>query len=48
LEDVADSVASVLRHRLILNYEAEADGVDADAVLKELVRSVPMRTGGVV
>ena len=44
LEDVAAAVPSVLRHRLLLNYEAEADRVDADAVLAELLKATP-RTG---
>ena len=30
-EDVIDLVADVLRHRLVLSYEALADGLDADA-----------------
>ncbi len=38
-EDVAASAHLVLRHRLILNYRAEADGVTADALIQELLSS---------
>jgi len=30
----------VLRHRLILSYEAEAEGVTADTVIRELIARV--------
>jgi MoxR-like ATPase len=36
-EDVAAAAPLVLRHRLILNYRAEADAVTADKVIAELV-----------
>ncbi len=36
-EDVNVLAAPVLRHRVMLNYMAEADGVDIDAVLRDLV-----------
>ena len=36
-EDVAASALLVLRHRLILNYRAEADGVKADNLITELI-----------
>jgi len=32
----------VLRHRLILSYEAEAEGVSTDQVLSELLKRVPI------
>ncbi len=35
-EDIRYVMAPALRHRLILNFEAEAEGVDADAVLEEI------------
>ena len=35
-EDIAAAAALVLRHRLILNYRAEADGVTADRIVNEL------------
>jgi MoxR-like ATPase len=35
-EDIAATALLVLRHRLILNYRAEADGVTADKIIIEL------------
>jgi MoxR-like ATPase len=39
-EDIQVIAPDVLRHRLILTYEAEADGVDADQVIHEILRRV--------
>ncbi len=39
-EDIQSIAPDVLRHRLILSYEAEADGVDTDRVINELLRRV--------
>jgi MoxR-like ATPase len=41
-EDVADLVPDVLRHRLVLSYEALADGKTADALLARIMQSVPL------
>jgi MoxR-like ATPase len=40
-EDVIDLVPDVLRHRLVLSYEALADGVTADVILNRLMARVP-------
>jgi len=40
--DVRDLARDVLRHRLVLTYEALAAGVDADRVLDDVLESVPM------
>jgi MoxR-like ATPase len=40
-EDVKASALPVLRHRLILSYEAEADGLEADAVINRILSLVP-------
>lgn len=39
-DDVKSVVHSVLRHRLILSYDAMADGVSADKVIDEILRQV--------
>ncbi len=39
-EDVQAVVYDVLRHRLILNYEAEAEGITTDHVISELVNRI--------
>ncbi|MCC6202206.1 MAG: AAA family ATPase [Gammaproteobacteria bacterium] len=41
-DDVQQVAHDCLRHRLILNYEAEADGMNVDAVIRELVARVPV------
>ena len=40
LEDVRAVAAAALRHRLILNYEAEADGITADALIAAALESL--------
>ena len=39
-QDVYDVARDVLRHRLLLSYEALADGVDAEQVVERVVRTV--------
>ena len=39
-EDVRAIAAPVLRHRLLLNFQAEADGIDTDTVVSRLLESV--------
>ena len=41
-DDVQAIAADVLRHRLILSFEAEANGVTADQVINELLALVPV------
>lgn len=39
-EDIQDIAYDALRHRIILSYEAEAEGVNADHVIKELITRI--------
>lgn len=39
-EDIQDVVFDVLRHRLILSYEAEAEGITPDRIIQELIARV--------
>lgn len=39
-EDVREVVYPVLRHRIILNYEAEAEGITTDKVIKQILDRV--------
>ncbi len=39
-EDIQSIAYDVLRHRLILSYEAEAEGVSTDQFIRELIRRV--------
>ncbi|MDR0553820.1 MAG: MoxR family ATPase [Treponema sp.] len=41
-EDVKAAALPVLRHRLMLSYEAEADGLDTDAVISRILSLVPL------
>jgi len=38
--DVQKVVYPVLRHRIILNYEAEAEGISSDKVIKHILTKV--------
>ncbi|MBI3269117.1 MAG: MoxR family ATPase [Planctomycetes bacterium] len=40
-EDVRQSAFPTLRHRLILNFEGEAEGVEADQVIAKILEHVP-------
>jgi MoxR-like ATPase len=39
-EDIQEMAYDVLRHRLILSYEAEAEGITTDHVIKELISRI--------
>jgi MoxR-like ATPase len=41
-EDVHAVAFDVLRHRVLLSFEAEAEGVDTDHFIRELLRLVPV------
>lgn len=41
-EDMTGLVADVFRHRLVLSYEALADGLTADALVQRLMRKIPV------
>ncbi len=40
-EDMTDLVADVLRHRLVLSYEALSEGMDADALIGQIMAKIP-------
>ncbi len=44
--DVRAVAAAALRHRLVLGYEAVADGVSADEVVDEILKAVPEPSTG--
>jgi MoxR-like ATPase len=41
-EDIKAAALPVLRHRIVLSYEAEADGLDSDAVISRILAFVPV------
>jgi len=40
-DDVTSVVVPVLRHRILLNFHAESDRIDADEILKQLISLLP-------
>jgi MoxR-like ATPase len=42
LQDTLDMALDVMRHRLVLSYEAMSDGVTSDALIKRVLDRVPM------
>ncbi|HTY50329.1 MAG TPA: MoxR family ATPase [Steroidobacteraceae bacterium] len=45
-QDVQEYIIPVLRHRVLLNFHAESDRVDADEVLRQMLAALPARRGG--
>jgi len=41
-EDVQAVAYDTLRHRILVSFEAEAEGIDADRVIHELIKRVPV------
>jgi MoxR-like ATPase len=39
--DVRDVARPVLRHRIFTNFNADAEGVDADQIIDKLLQTVP-------
>jgi MoxR-like ATPase len=39
-EDVKSIAYDVLRHRVLVSFEAEADGVDSEQIIKKILESV--------
>jgi MoxR-like ATPase len=46
-DDLAEAALPALRHRLILNFEGEAEGVNIDDLVGELLMQVPREAEGV-
>ena len=41
-QDVVDMALDVMRHRLVLSFEAMSDGVSSDTVLKKILERIPL------
>ncbi|HLY65631.1 MAG TPA: AAA family ATPase [Chloroflexota bacterium] len=48
VEDVDDIAAAVLRHRIILNFDAHAEGQTAETILSKIIPSVSKGAGAAV
>jgi MoxR-like ATPase len=41
-EDMRDMALDVLRHRLVLSFQALSDDVTSDAILRQIIERVPV------
>ncbi len=41
VQDIKDVVLPAMRHRILMNFEAEAEGVSPDAILKKVLEETP-------
>ena len=46
VEDIHKLAAPILRHRLLLNFHAESDGVTSDEIVRRLIEAVPTPKSG--
>jgi MoxR-like ATPase len=46
VDDVRAVTLPVLRHRIVINYNAQAAGETTDSIVKKLLQDVPVRKGG--
>jgi MoxR-like ATPase len=44
-EDIAALAKPVLRHRIVVNFSAESEGIDSDKVIERLVAETPSKEG---
>jgi MoxR-like ATPase len=40
-EDIASVAPAALRHRLLLNFEGQAEGISPDNVVADILKSLP-------
>ncbi|MDD2829830.1 MAG: MoxR family ATPase [Sulfuricurvum sp.] len=40
--DIAQVIKELMRHRLVLSYEAEAEGINVDELIEKIVKAVPI------
>jgi MoxR-like ATPase len=45
LDDIRSVARPVLRHRLVINYNAQAVGESTDSIIKRLLEDIPVRKG---
>jgi MoxR-like ATPase len=45
VEDIQSVASPVLRHRIVINYNAQAAGESSDSIVKKLLADVPIRKG---
>jgi len=45
-EDIRQVALPVLRHRIVTNFNAEAEGVRSDTIVKKLIEFIPQQANG--
>lgn len=40
--DIATIIKELMRHRLVLSYEAEAEGIEVDELIEKIIKAVPI------
>ena len=45
VDDIRTVALPVLRHRIVINYNAQAVGESSDSIIKKLLNDVPVRKG---
>ena len=43
-QDILDMALDVMRHRLVLSYEAMSDNVNGDMIITEIIKRIPTPT----
>jgi MoxR-like ATPase len=46
-EDVQKLATPILRHRILLNFHAESDGITSDEIVRRLIEAVPVPKSGI-
>ena len=46
--DISDVMLPVLRHRVLLNFEGQAEGVTADMIVNDIIDNLPVEAAGLV
>jgi MoxR-like ATPase len=44
-DDIQALAAPVLRHRIVVNFSAESEGITSDKIVEQLIRSTPSKEG---
>jgi MoxR-like ATPase len=45
IEDIRSVALPVLRHRILINYNAQAAGETSDSIVKKLLQDIPVKKG---
>ena len=45
VDDIRSAVLGAIRHRLILNFEAQAEGMTSDQIIENIIATLPVGVG---